>query len=127
MIINFDNAATTFPKPAAVKKAALYAMEHYTSSGRGGHPLAAETSRAVYSARAAAAEFFGAEPENTVFTMNCTHSLNIAIQGIMRGGGHMIISGMDMSSAIPVDSGTVITTRIKVFFNACRKYGSCST
>ncbi len=99
MIINFDNAATTFPKPAAVKKAALYAMEHYTSSGRGGHPLAAETSRAVYSARAAAAEFFGAEPENTVFTMNCTHSLNIAIQGIMRGGGHMIISGMEHNSA----------------------------
>ncbi len=99
MIKNFDNAATTFPKPAAVKKAAMYAMEHYTSSGRGGHPLAAKTSQAVYSARAAAAEFFGAEPENAVFTMNCTHGLNIAIQGIMRGGGHMIISSMEHNSA----------------------------
>lgn len=99
MIRNFDNAATTFPKPAAVKKAAIYAMEHYTSSGRGGHPLAAETSRAVYSARVTAAEFFGAEPENTIFTMNCTHGLNIAIQGIMRGGGHMIISSMEHNSA----------------------------
>ena len=28
---------------------------------------------------------------------------------------------------IPVDKGTVIITRINVFFTACRKYGSCRT
>lgn len=100
MIINFDNAATTFPKPLNVRKAAAEALEKYGgNAGRGGHALAMLTSEAVYSARETAAEFFGAEPENTVFTLNCTHALNMAIQGVMGGGGHMIISGLEHNSA----------------------------
>lgn len=100
MIINFDNAATTFPKPLSVRKAAAEALEKYGgNAGRGGHALAMRTSEAVYSAREAAAAFFGAEPENTVFTLNCTHALNMAIQGVMSGGGHMIISGLEHNSS----------------------------
>lgn len=98
MIVNFDNAATTFPKPISVKRAVAEAMESLTSPGRGGHPLGLKTSEAVYSARETAAEFFGAEPENVVFTQNCTHALNMAIQGIMKKGGHLIISGMEHNS-----------------------------
>lgn len=99
MIINFDNSATTFPKPAYVRKAVASAMEKYGSSGRGGHHIASETSEAVYSARETVADFFGAEPENVVFTLNCTHALNMAIQGVMSGGGHLIISGMEHNSS----------------------------
>lgn len=98
MIINFDNAATTFPKPLAVKKAVVSAMEQLTSPGRSGHPLGMRTSEAVYSARETAADFFGASPENVVFTLNCTHALNLAIQGIMNSGGHLIISSMEHNS-----------------------------
>ncbi len=98
-MIYFDNAATTFPKPESVRRAALLAMRSYGSSGRGGHPVAARTSAAVYSAREKIADFFGAEPENTVFTLNCTHALNMAIQGVMHSGGHLIISGMEHNSA----------------------------
>lgn len=98
-MIYFDNAATTFPKPESVRKAALIAMRSYGSAGRGGHPVAARTSDAVYSAREKIADFFGAEPENTVFTLNCTHALNMAIQGVMSSGGHLIISGMEHNSA----------------------------
>jgi len=100
MIINFDNAATTYPKPPSVKKAVAEAVEKFGgNSGRGGHALAMRTSRALYSARSAAAEFFGAQPENVVFTMNCTYALNLAIQGIMKDGGHLIISSMEHNSA----------------------------
>lgn len=99
MIINFDNSATTFPKPAYVRKAVASAMEKYGSSGRGGHHIASETSAAVYSARETVADFFGAEPENVVFTLNCTHALNMAIQGVMSNGGHLIISGMEHNSS----------------------------
>lgn len=100
MIINFDNAATTFPKPDSVRKTAVNAMENFGgNAGRGGHALAMKTSQAVFSARETVADFFGAEPENVVFTMNCTQSLNMAIQGIMSGGGHMIISGMEHNSS----------------------------
>lgn len=98
MIVNFDNAATTFPKPVAVKKAVVSAMEQLTSPGRGGHPLGMKTSEMVYSVRETAADFFGGEPENVVFALNCTHALNMAIQGIMKNGGHLIISGMEHNS-----------------------------
>ena len=66
-MINFDNSATTFPKPESVIRAAREAMIRYGgNSGRGGHELAARTSEAVYSARAEAADFFGAEPERII-------------------------------------------------------------
>ncbi|MDE5854716.1 MAG: aminotransferase class V-fold PLP-dependent enzyme [Ruminococcus sp.] len=97
-MINFDNAATTFPKPRSVKNAVYSALEKYGSSGRGGHAIASATSKAVYSARETIADFFGAEPENVIFTLNCTHALNTAIKGIMKNGGHMIISGMEHNS-----------------------------
>ena len=99
-MINFDNAATSFPKPVSVRKAAAEAISIYGgNSGRGGHELAMRTSEALYSARETAADFFGAEPENTVFTLNCTHALNMAIQGVMADGGHLIISSMEHNSA----------------------------
>lgn len=100
MMINFDNAATTYPKPDCVKAAVNEAMDRYGgNAGRGGHVLASATSEAVYSAREEISSLFGAEPENTIFTMNCTHALNLAIQGIMSKGGHLIISGMEHNSS----------------------------
>lgn len=99
MPVNFDNAATTFPKPESVRRAAAIAAEKLGgNAGRGGHTLAMRSSAAVYSAREAAAGLFGAEPENVVFTLNCTHALNMAIQGIMNGGGHLIISSLEHNS-----------------------------
>lgn len=99
-MINFDNAATTFPKPISVRRAAVSAMTGLGgNAGRGGHELAMRTSEALYDARETAALFFGAEPENTVFALNCTHALNMAVQGVMSEGGHLIISSMEHNSA----------------------------
>ena len=98
-MINFDNAATTYPKPLSVRRAAAEAIRDFGgNAGRGGHELAMRTSEAYYNARETAAAFFGAEPENTVFTMNCTYALNMAIQGVMAEGGHLIISSMEHNS-----------------------------
>lgn len=100
MIINFDNSATTFPKPLSVRRAVYRAVETLGgNAGRGGHQLAMKSSSAVYSARETVAEFFGAEPENVIFTLNCTHALNMAIQGVMKDGGHLIISGIEHNSS----------------------------
>ncbi len=99
-MINFDNSATTYPKPQSVRDAAANAvLDLGGNAGRGGHELAVRTSEAVYSARETVAAFFRAEPENVVFTMNCTHALNMAIQGVMSGGGHLIISSLEHNSA----------------------------
>lgn len=99
MIVNFDNAATTFPKPMSVRRALSEAVSRYGgNAGRGGHRLTLETSEKVFDTRQTAADFFGAVPENVVFTLNCTHALNFAIQGIMKNGGHIIISSIEHNS-----------------------------
>ena len=100
MIINFDNAATTYPKPLEVRRKVNEAIQKYGgNAGRGGHILTSRTSEAVFESREKIADFFGTEPENVIFTLNCTHSLNLAIQGIMSDGGHLIISDMEHNSA----------------------------
>ncbi len=130
MIVNFDNAATTYPKPESVKQAVIGAMDSYGgNAGRGGHALAAATSAAVYSAREEIAGFFGAEPENTVFAMNCTHALNMAIQGVMAGGGHLIISGLEHNSAARpaarlAEEGRITLSVAEVFPDDERTLGS---
>ena len=97
--IYFDNAATTFPKPPAVYDAALLAMRNAGGNpGRGGHPLAQRSGETVYHARETAAAMFGTEPENVVFTGNCTHALNLAIHGTLRQGDHVIISALEHNS-----------------------------
>lgn len=68
--------------------------------GRSGHRLSIETAEAVYSARAAAADFFGAEPDNVVFALNCTHALNMAIKGTAEKGCHIIISSLEHNSVL---------------------------
>lgn len=100
-MINFDNSATSFPKPDVVKKAVIEAMNRYGGNpGRSGHRISIETAEAVYSARTAAANFFGAQPDNVVFTQNCTHALNTAIKGVVSPGGHIIISSLEHNSVL---------------------------
>ncbi len=112
-MINFDNAATTFPKPISVRKAAAEAISRYGgNAGRGGHELAMRTSEALYSARETVADFFGAEPENTVFSLNCTQALNMAIQGVMSDGGHLIISSMEHNSSARPAAALAIKKKI---------------
>lgn len=100
-MINFDNAATSYPKPANVRKAVNQAILKYGgNSGRGGHILSINTSKALFTTREKIANFFDGDIENVVLTLNCTHSLNLAIKGIMRNGGHIITSNMEHNSVI---------------------------
>ena len=49
-MVYFDNAATTFPKPAAVKNAVDLAILRYGANpGRSGHDLSTETARQAVS------------------------------------------------------------------------------
>ena len=100
-MIYLDNAATTYPKPRRVYRVWQNAMSAYGANpGRAGHRFAAETSSAVYAARASCAELFGAEPENTVFTLNCTHALNFAIKGLAVKGCHFVASDIEHNAVI---------------------------
>ena len=100
-IIYLDNAATTFPKPRGVLDSMLDCAENYCgNAGRGSHPLALRSAEAVYSAREALGTLFSASPENVIFTLNTTQSLNLAIKGVISRGGHVLISDMEHNSTL---------------------------
>lgn len=99
--VNFDNAATTFPKPDEVKHAVSYAVSNYGgNSGRGGHTLSFRASEMVYKAREVIADFFDAQPENVIFCSSCTHALNTAIKGVLKPGAHVVTSSLEHNSVI---------------------------
>ena len=86
-----DNAATSYPKPPSVMRAALDAVQ-VGNPGRGGHRLAVRGQEIVYGVREKAAAFFGVSPERVVFTQNATHALNIALAGAQ---GEVVTSDME--------------------------------
>ncbi|MDR2909636.1 MAG: aminotransferase class V-fold PLP-dependent enzyme [Oscillospiraceae bacterium] len=101
-MIYFDNAATTFPKPAAVQAASAEAFTRYGANpGRSGHPMSIDTATRVYEAREKAAAFLGAEqPEDAAFTLNCTHAVNIALKGLLCQGDHVILSDLEHNAVL---------------------------
>ena len=90
-MIYLDAAATTLQKPDSVRLAVLRAMQRCASVGRGGHPPAMEAAESVYRCRQIAAELFGAEAEQVVFTMNATHALNIAVRSLVHSGVDAVV------------------------------------
>lgn len=97
--VYFDNAATSYPKPPSVKNALATAADKYGGNpGRGGHIYSYNAAAMVYDTRSIAADMFSAEPENVVFTQNCTHALNLAMKGIVKTGDRIVISSMEHNS-----------------------------
>lgn len=99
-MIYLDNAATTLRKPPTVAAAVCEALRRCANPGRGDHPAARAAAETVFGARALAAELFGAEPEQVVFTMNATHGLNLAIRTLVRPGDRVVVSGFEHNAVI---------------------------
>lgn len=94
-MIYLDNGATSFRKPPEVGRAVQWALAHCANPGRGGHKGAMAAARAVYACREKAAELFDCQPEQVVFTQNCTHGLNIAINSLVRPGSRVLVTGFE--------------------------------
>lgn len=93
--IYFDHAATSFPKPPAVRRAMETCMQRSGGNpGRGSHRLAARAADVVYDCRETAGTIFGTTPERVVFTGGATMSLNLAIRGLVRPGDHVLVDNM---------------------------------
>ena len=97
-----DNAATSFPKPAAVLEAmSRFATELGASPGRGAYAEAREAGRLMHQCRERLNTLFhGEAPEHVIFTLNTTDALNMAIRGIVRQGDHVITTTMDHNSVL---------------------------
>lgn len=101
-MIYLDNAATTYPKPPCVIQAVVRGMERAGGNpGRSGHPLSLAAAEAVWNCRESAAALFGcSSPENVIFTMNCTMSINIVLKGLLSGGGRVLISDVEHNAVM---------------------------
>lgn len=100
-MIYFDQAASSFPKPASVVKAVSEALTEYGANpGRGGHRLAREASSIIQQARAGLSDFFGLGiPENVWFYPNATAALNQALKGFpFTEGDHVIATSYEHNS-----------------------------
>jgi cysteine desulfurase family protein len=125
-IIYFDNAATSWPKPENVYKAAEnYLRNGGANPGRSGHTRSIHADRLVFETRERAASFLGAgEPEEIVFTLNATDSLNMAIKGVLEQGDHVIYTSLEHNSVLrPLGSlrrnGVITTTMISCDSSGC--------
>ena len=100
-MIYLDNSATTYPKPSTVSAAVTAAVRSSANPGRSGHAPSLAAASSVYSARTAAAEFFGCDnEERVIFTPGCTISLNMAIKGLLKKGDHVVVSSMEHNAVM---------------------------
>ncbi len=101
-VIYLDNGATSFPKPRQVVEAVnRWLTQVGGSPGRSGHRLSTESARIVFEAREAMAGLIGApSSRQIVFTKNATEALNIAIQGVLTDGDHVVTTSMEHNSVM---------------------------
>ncbi|NLH49233.1 MAG: aminotransferase class V-fold PLP-dependent enzyme [Myxococcales bacterium] len=83
----FDNAATSYPKPAEVYAALdRYAREEGGSAGRGAHARAVAGSRLLFNLREELAALLGGHPDRLVLTRHATEALNLALFSLIEPG-----------------------------------------
>lgn len=101
MMIYFDQAATSFPKPPEVIESMVEAMATAGANpGRGSHGLTQQTSSLINKTREKASHLFGSSnPNKCLFFQNATVALNQAIKGIeWNKGDHIITTSFEHNS-----------------------------
>ena len=100
-MIYLDNAATTLHKPQQVIDAVVHAMQSTGNCARGTHEEALDAARTVYDARVRLASLFGCpRVDHVAFTANSTEALNMAINGLIDPGDHVISTDLEHNSVL---------------------------
>lgn len=114
-MIYLDNAATSWPKPESVYEASDDALRRGGNPGRSTSEKAKAAADDIYNARVALAELFHiAAPERIVFALNATDAINLALNGMVKPGDHVITSRIEHNAvtrplAYLEDSGVSVT------------------
>ena len=96
-----DNAATTFPKPECVYTAVNDWLRNGMAAGRGNHQGTDDTGRMIDLGRSRLAQLLGlSSPSRVIYTLNCTDSLNIVLQGFLNSGDRVVASTIDHNSVL---------------------------
>ena len=100
-MIYLDNAATTLHKPQQVIDAVVHAMQSMGNCARGTHEEALDAARTVYDARVRLASLFGCpRVDHVAFTANSAEALNMAINGLIDPGDHVISTDLEHNSVL---------------------------
>lgn len=123
--IYFDQAATSWPKPPAVRAAIDASFgDAGGNPGRSGHRMSIAAARIVEEARDAVGELLGiGDPGRIAFTKNATEALNIAIYGLLEPGDHVVTTSIEHNSVMrPLRH--LETRGVAVTVVACRSDGT---
>jgi cysteine desulfurase family protein len=102
IMIYLDNAATTWPKPESVYRAMDdFVRNKAGNPGRGSHSMASAATGIIQDARKEAADLINT-PDifRIIFTLNCTHSLNMGLKGILKPGDHVVTDSIGHNSMV---------------------------
>ncbi|MGC8960077.1 MAG: aminotransferase class V-fold PLP-dependent enzyme [Chloroflexia bacterium] len=106
-LIYLDNAATTFPKPEGVYRAAdAFYRAYGGNAGRGANPLADRCAHLLEETRALLADWLGAPaPERVILAPSATVALNMALLGAdLRPGDAVYVTPFEHNSVLrPVE------------------------
>lgn len=95
-MVYLDNAATSWPKPESVYDAVSDAIRLGGNPGRGDSEKSRAAANNIIEARAALAQLFHiSDPNRIVFALNATDAINLALQGMLKPGDHVITSQME--------------------------------
>ncbi len=118
-VIYFDNAATSWPKPAAVtERMTSFLATEAANPGRAGHRMAVGAEKMLDGVRKQLTDFVGGKDHHRmIFTMNGTDALNIAMKGLLRAGDHVITTTLEHNSVsrplqAMADAGFISLTRV---------------
>ena len=105
-ILYFDNAATTFPKPQSVISKVTNSIRYRGGNpGRSAHRLSLYAADDVLECREKVASLFGGTADSTVFTLNSTYAINLALKAVLKKGDHVLISDIEHNSVLrPIDA-----------------------
>jgi cysteine desulfurase/selenocysteine lyase len=100
--IYLDNAATSWPKSTAALEAAIdFTRQCGATAGRGTYRSGLLADRWLTDARTHLSRLLKSDGADSVAICNSgTHALNAALWGLLRGGEHVITSGMDHNSLL---------------------------
>lgn len=114
-MVYLDNAATSWPKPEEVYDAVSNAIRRSGNPSRSNSEEARAAATDIIETRSALAQLFNiADPQRIVFALNATDAINLALQGMLKPGDHVITSQMEHNAvtrplAYLEDAGVAVT------------------
>ena len=101
-----DHAATSWPKSESVLNGMLdFTRSCGVAAGRGGYQSAVQADQVVTKVRRQIAALIESPNSDCIsFHANGTAALNVAIQGVVRDGDHVVVSAAEHNSVLrPLD------------------------